>query len=528
MHFCQMLFAGLILSAAFVSASPSYINATQEACHLLSKIYPDSTFFPGTTRYEYENTVSWTATAWLGPSCVFCPFNSHMTSAAVQLFSAKQVPFAIRSGGAMPVSNAANIGPEGILISSTNFTTLRISDDLHTVSVGSGIRFPVLYGFLENYGVSMNGIRIGDVGVIGFLLGGGIGFFSYEYGMASTYVLAFEVRFAALSVPPSPIFRSKSHKCVLANGTIVTASENSHADLFWALRGGGNNFCIVTRADLKTIPVASVYLGNVGYGSGSDVQEQYLQSMVDFSLYAGSDPQSAVEGQIRWNPTQSPDITYWAFLFHSGNDISPPGLQNLTAPVLPITLGNITRQTMKEWSDSFPYSSDLGLREFFYFFAVPADAEAFRIAMDTYFSIATVELKDVEDFFTAFSVMPITEHAIAVSSVNGGNPLGLTEDSVPAVWLVESPAWGNAADDETVVAVHSKINTQIAENLKAAGFEEAPFVYLSDAEKGQKVFEGYGEESWERLREIRARYDPGMVFQKLVPGGVKVEGDIWN
>ena len=110
----------------------------------------------------------------------------------------------------MPVSNAANIGPEGILISSTNFTTLRISDDLHTVSVGPGIRFPVLYGFLENYGVSMNGIRIGDVGVIGFLLGGGIGFFSYEYGMASTYVLAFEVRFAALPVPPSPIFRLKA------------------------------------------------------------------------------------------------------------------------------------------------------------------------------------------------------------------------------------------------------------------------------------------------------------------------------
>jgi hypothetical protein len=51
-----MLFAGLILSAAFMSASPSHINATQEACHLLSKIYPDSTFFPGTTRYEYENT----------------------------------------------------------------------------------------------------------------------------------------------------------------------------------------------------------------------------------------------------------------------------------------------------------------------------------------------------------------------------------------------------------------------------------------------------------------------------------------
>jgi hypothetical protein len=212
----------LILSTAVVAAS--YIsNPTQESCNSLYRSYPNSTFFPGSARYTYENTckaifkcgsphslsyvlVSWSATAWLGPACVFCPFEPAMVSHAVQLFSAHQVPFAIRGGGAMPVDNAANIGPEGILISSSNFTMLNLSDDRQTLSVGAGIRWPDVYTYLEPHNVIVNGIRIGDVGVVGFILGGGIGFFSYEYGLAATHVRSFEVCY-----PPSLRFRSDSH-----------------------------------------------------------------------------------------------------------------------------------------------------------------------------------------------------------------------------------------------------------------------------------------------------------------------------
>jgi FAD/FMN-containing dehydrogenase len=116
-----------------------------------------------------------------------------MISSAVKTFSSGGVKFAIRGGGSMPVSNAANIGPEGILISSSNLTTMKLSQDHQIVSVGPGIRFPTLYTYLEPYNVTVNGIRIGDVGVAGFILGGGIGFFSYEHGLASTGVDGFEV-----------------------------------------------------------------------------------------------------------------------------------------------------------------------------------------------------------------------------------------------------------------------------------------------------------------------------------------------
>lgn len=266
-------------------------------------------------------------------------------------------------------------------------------------------------------------------------------------------------------------------------------------------------------------------LGNVGFGTGDLVKKQYIQSMVDFALYAGSDPKSAVEGQIRWMPAYGPDITYWAFLFHNGNDTSPLGLTNLTAPVLPFTYGAVTEQTMGDWSDSFAaaFAGDTGFRELFHFFSIPADTQAFAIAMDTYFEVMA-PLAAVEGFFTAFSLMPITTNVVAASAANGGNPLGLTlgPDSVPALWLVESPQWVHAADDATVVAAHAEANRQIAANLAAAGFTELPFVYLSDAEKGQSVFPAYGAENLAKLKNIRDRYDPGMVYTKLMPGGVKV------
>lgn len=93
----------------------------------------------------------------------------------------------------MALANAANIGPEGILIANTNFTTLSISNDRSSVKIGAGIKWPAVYSYLDEFKVAVNGIRIGDVGVVGFLIGGGIGFHSYEYGMASTYINYFDV-----------------------------------------------------------------------------------------------------------------------------------------------------------------------------------------------------------------------------------------------------------------------------------------------------------------------------------------------
>ncbi|KAH6971202.1 hypothetical protein BKA56DRAFT_694237 [Ilyonectria sp. MPI-CAGE-AT-0026] len=502
-----LLFPSLIWASLVASRRPR-ANPTQDGCKILRQNYLKSTIFPGTARYDFENTYSWSATAWLGPACVFAPNTPKMVSFAVKLFTELGVPFAVRSGGGMTVDNAANIGPEGILISSTNFTEMRISSDLQSVSVGPGIRWPEFYAYLDTFNRTLDGIRLGNVGVVGLLLGGGIGFFSYEHGSISTEVQSFE--------------------CVLANGTIAEASLTKNADLFWAMRGGGNNFCIVTRADLRTLNVSAVDIGSVSYGTAA--QEQYVRSMIDFAHNADFDPKTAVEGQIRWSPSTNINKTYDSFIFHSGEtaqissqNFSAPGLQNFTAPVMPVVAGEVTRQTMGQWSNSVDYAADAGRRQLWHSVSIPADPKIFNILINSYFD-GIAGLADVPGFFTALAIMPITRNLLLKSEANDGSPLINNGQNDPQVWLVESASWLGATDDEAVFNAHARANEDIRANIEAAGSSVLPFVFLSASQKTQsnEVFPGYGQENWQRLKDIRAKYDPGMVFTNLVPGGAKI------
>ena len=70
-----------------------------------------------------------------------------------------------------------------------------------------------------------------DVGVVGYSLGGGIGWYARKLGLATNSVTAVEL--------------------VLADGTQVRADEDDHPDLFWAVRGGGGNFGVVTAMELR-------------------------------------------------------------------------------------------------------------------------------------------------------------------------------------------------------------------------------------------------------------------------------------
>lgn len=118
-------------------------------------------------------------------------------SSAVKNLVRFATPFAMRGGGHMSIPDAANINSGGVLISSSNLKTLELSEDQSTVSVGPGPRWGEVYIYLDETksGKMVVGGRYAPVGIPGLLLGGGMAFFSGEYGFASTNgnVRAFEV-----------------------------------------------------------------------------------------------------------------------------------------------------------------------------------------------------------------------------------------------------------------------------------------------------------------------------------------------
>lgn len=107
-------------------------------------------------------------------------------SYAVKLFTELRVKFAMRGGGHMPIAAASSIDSGGVLLTSTRLNNLALSADKKTLSVGPGLRWSDVYMRLNGTGLAVVGARLPPVGVPGLLLGGGVSFYSYEYGLAST------------------------------------------------------------------------------------------------------------------------------------------------------------------------------------------------------------------------------------------------------------------------------------------------------------------------------------------------------
>ncbi|KAJ5092637.1 FAD dependent oxidoreductase [Penicillium alfredii] len=477
-------------------------DSASSTCKHLEATYPDLTFFPLSPGYIKANTDFYTSSAWLGPACVFQPTDSRHLADAVLLLKNTSTPFAIRGGGHMPIANAANINSSGVLLSSFGLSQLKVSDDHSTVHVGPGNRWADVYKYLEPYGLSVVGGRLGVVGVPGYILGGGVAFFSNEYGWASANV----VRFTG----------------VLADGRVVTAKPNNeHADLFWALRGGGNSFALATDFELKTLRVPKVTVGMANYGFG--VGEQFIRSVHDFATAGTKDPKAAVIPMAEYLP-ETGTVSYSAILFYNGNNATPAALQSFQKPTLTPLTNTFRYRSMNQWSQELDGAVGLlkGSRQRFYVLNIHASRkETIATVHDTFVEVAKTSLP-IGVVVAAMAFPQVAEQYIHASTVNGGDPQDLDPDGAPYIWVEESITALAAVRDEDIDAFYTKVNGEIRQKLLADGVKLPEYTYLNDANPAQDSFGTFPPDNLARLRKIRARYDPDRVFTDLMPGGWKV------
>src|SRR5271155_6069163 len=144
--------------------------------------------------------------------------------AAVQFGAAKGMLTAIRGGG----HNGAGLGTcdDGLVIDLSRMKGIRVDPAHRTVRVEAGSVWGDVDHATHAFGMAPPCGFVSSTGVAGLPLGGGIGYLPRRFGLTVDNLLAADV--------------------VLADGTFVTASESSHSDLFWALRGGGGDFGVVT------------------------------------------------------------------------------------------------------------------------------------------------------------------------------------------------------------------------------------------------------------------------------------------
>jgi FAD/FMN-containing dehydrogenase len=146
---------------------------------------------------------------------------------------------AIRGGG----HNGAGLGTcdEGLVVDLSLMKGVRVDPAARTVRVQGGCTGGDMDHATHIFGMATPGGTVSTTGIAGLTLGGGIGHLTRPYGLAIDNLLAVDI--------------------VLADGRFLTASEKEHTDLFWAVRGGGGNFGVVTSFLFRLHPVSTVTAG---------------------------------------------------------------------------------------------------------------------------------------------------------------------------------------------------------------------------------------------------------------------------
>ena len=159
------------------------------------------------------------------------------------------VRFAVQAGLGVGVQSTGHgmVLPAdgGLLILTSELKGVRINNGSHFARIAAGEKWGTVLDVAQEQGLAPLLGSSPTVGVVGYTLGGGLGWLARKYGLATDSVIAIEL--------------------VTADGQKLRASADENSDLFWALRGGGGGFEVVTAIEIELFPVAQVFGGTLMY-----------------------------------------------------------------------------------------------------------------------------------------------------------------------------------------------------------------------------------------------------------------------
>ena len=336
--------------------------------------------------------------------------------------------------------------------------------------------------------------QVAPIGVGGLTTGGGISFFANELGWACDNVESFEL--------------------VTASGRILTATPTSNPDLFWALRGGGNNFGLVTNFKLRTFP-----LGKMWGGDRVLLEPQFpaaIDAFINLGTHSAQDPKAAQmlsfviqDGtMIASAQLEYAEPTANASIFAEWNAITP-------------AIDNIGIHSLSQLTQMLSAANPYGERQSYWTQTYKLDKNLLTYILDVFYDEAG-KLADVADLLNPLTMQVITVPQMQNMQRNGGNALGLDPTQGPLLLINPAPAWTHAADDARVnnfVATFFKRTAAEAEKRGLA----SRYMYMNYASKYQDVIASYGTANKASLLRIANKYDPKKVFQERQPGYFKLD-----
>ncbi|KAI0113324.1 6-hydroxy-D-nicotine oxidase [Daldinia grandis] len=458
-------------------------TAAKIACKLLDLAFPGRVTVPSHVQYQSAKCQPWCRNCWLPAACFIRPQNSKDVAEVIKIVKGADAKFAIRSGGHNFNPGFSSIDT-GVLIDLRDLNTLEIDED-GILQAGAGNTWGDIYAFLEKKGLSAIGGRQSDVGISGYLLGGGMPAFPNLYGLAIDSVKNFEV--------------------VLADSTVINANIHENTDLHRALKGGGSNFGIVTRFDIQTYPAIYLQYNVLMYHPSGF--EEVLHATVEAQEAMETDPKLGMFASV--NPTFIVIGIYYADLEAEQPKVIENflNLKSLMQAPVPTTKG-----TIKSLVETIGILGPSTRR-------LTATATT-KVSYDFYVQVHNLWLDSARKYTKIsnlwYNIQPTSTTAVQIGEEQGGNSLGLQK--VPQTWWSLVAEWSEESDDAAVAHDLEEFTEDVSRLAKDQGLY-LDFKFMNDAEFSQKVLSSYGLENMKRLQEASAKYDPEQLFQRLQNSG---------
>ncbi len=388
--------------------------------------------------------------------------------AAVNFARANNLLVSVRGGGHGVAGNAVCDG--GLMIDLSSMKGIRVDPVRRTACAEGGVTWGELDSETQAFGLATTGGIYAGTGIAGLTLGGGIGYLNRKYGLACDNLLSADV--------------------VSADGRFLTAIATENDDLFWALRGGGGNFGVVTSFEYRIHPVGPVLAGMVAWPLPH--AKEVLRFYREFSVSAPDELRlDAILGTSPNGPILA-IVVCWCGTIDAGERVLRP-LRKFGSPVHD-TIAAVPYKTIQNLLESLGYAP--GRRNYWKssFFKELSD-DAIDTVVDSFYPTpAQLCAVAIEHLGGAVSRVSARDTAFSHRHV---------QHSILTIAYWEDPS-ASAKNVEWARRLYSSIQPFL---------EDGVYVnYLGEGEGDDRVKAAYGP-NYERLVELKKKYDPTNFFR---------------
>jgi hypothetical protein len=339
---------------------------------------------------------------------------------------------------------------------------------------------------------------------------GGLSFFSPRFGLVCSNIISYQL--------------------VLASGSVTTASASTNPDLWRALKGGSNNFGIVTSFTARSFHCTNIW-------SGFLYMPSFQAPKVLSAFHECLSRADIQDPRTTYDPYAAGPLTSFTYVQKIGIQVTcvnlvytkpPENQQKWPTYWKSSPFANFWRfwstcksRTLTGATDELNALNPPGRRQGpFASITIKNDPATISVAHAAYLdAISSIRNSNVKDLVWTLILQPLLPDWIRKGDAN---PLGLQDCTEPLVIIGFTANWPEKRDDDFVQSTMRRVVERIETFAEANGTSH-PFRYLNYCAEWQKPFEGYGADNCQFLSAVSREYDPDGLFQRGCVGGFKLD-----